>query len=155
MHTVNGLLYSNFRLPSVDYEDLLNLTATLTKDSREVDKMYRLAVFNVMAQNSDNHAKNFSFLMDETGNWKLSAAYDLTFSTGPGREQSTMVLGEGRKVGIKHLFKLESEAKLSKEFIENIIEQTSFALSKWLRLSEDFGVSTFNRELIGRLIKTF
>lgn len=71
MHTVNGLLHSNFRLPSLDYEDLLNLTATLTKDSREVDKMYRLAVFNVMAHNSDDYAKNFSFLMDETGNWKL------------------------------------------------------------------------------------
>ncbi|AZA56372.1 hypothetical protein EG350_03830 [Chryseobacterium shandongense] len=66
-----------------------------------------------------------------------------------------MVLGEGRKVDIKHLFKLGSAAKLSKEFIENIIEQTTFALSKLSRLSEHFGVSTFNRELIGRLIKTF
>jgi serine/threonine-protein kinase HipA len=61
MHTVSGLLHSNFRLPSLDYEDLLNLTATLTKDIREVEKMYRLAVFNVMAHNRDDHAKNFSF----------------------------------------------------------------------------------------------
>ncbi|WP_312769244.1 type II toxin-antitoxin system HipA family toxin [Epilithonimonas sp.] len=153
MHTVSGLLHSNFRLPSLDYEDLLNLTATLTKDIREVEKMYRLAVFNVMAHNRDDHAKNFSFLMDETGNWKLSPAYDLTFSTGPGGEQSTMVLGEGRNVSIKHLVKLGNEAKLSKEFIENVIEQTTSALSKWSRLSKDFGVSKSNRELIGRLIK--
>ncbi|MDG4655238.1 type II toxin-antitoxin system HipA family toxin [Chryseobacterium arthrosphaerae] len=155
MHTVSGLLHSNFRLPSLDYEDLLNLTATLTKDIREVEKMYRLAVFNVMAHNRDDHAKNFSFLMDENGNWKLSPAYDLTFSAGPGGEQSTLILGEGKNVTTKHLVKLGKEAKLSIEFIENVIEQTTSAISKWSRLSKDFGVNKSNRELIGRLIKTF
>jgi serine/threonine-protein kinase HipA len=155
MHTVSGLLHSNFRLPSLDYEDLLTLTATLTRDIREVEKMYRLAVFNVMAHNRDDHAKNFSFLMDETGNWKLSPAYDLTFSAGPGGEQSTMVLGEGRNVTTKHLVKLGNEAKLSIEFIEDVIEQTRSAISKWLRLSKDCGVNKSNRELIGRLIKSF
>ncbi|SHK66484.1 type II toxin-antitoxin system HipA family toxin [Epilithonimonas mollis] len=155
MHTVSGLLHSNFRLPSLDYEDLLNLTASLTKDIREVEKMYRLAVFNVMAHNRDDHTKNFSFLMDETGNWKLSPAYDLTFSSGPGGEQSTMVLGEGRNITTKHLVKLGNEAKLPKEFIEDVIEQTTSAISKWSRLSKDFGVNKSNRELIGRLIKKF
>jgi serine/threonine-protein kinase HipA len=51
----------------MDYEELLTLTAALTKDIREVEKMYRLAVFNVLAHNRDDHAKNFSFLMDEKG----------------------------------------------------------------------------------------
>jgi serine/threonine-protein kinase HipA len=61
MHTVSGLIHSNFRFPSLDYEDLLSLTSYLTKDIREVEKMFRLAVFNVMAHNQDDHAKNFSF----------------------------------------------------------------------------------------------
>jgi serine/threonine-protein kinase HipA len=155
MHTVSGLVHSNFRFPSLDYEDLLSLTGVLTKDIREVEKMFRLAVFNVMAHNRDDHAKNFSFLMNEFGEWKLSPAYDLNFSSGPGGEQSTMVMGEGRNIAIKHLTKLGREAKLSKQFIENVIEQTSSALSKWSGLSKDFGVSKSNRELIGRLIKTF
>lgn len=155
MHTVSGLVHSNFRFPSLDYEDLLSLTSVLTKDIREVEKMFRLAVFNIMAHNRDDHAKNFSFLMNEVGEWKLSPAYDLTFSSGPGGEQSTMVMGEGRNITVKHLTKLGSEAKLSKEFIENVIEQTSSALSKWSNLSKDFGVSKSNRELITKLIKTF
>lgn len=155
MHTVSGLVHSNFRFPSLDYEDLLSLTGVLTKDIREVEKMFRLAVFNVMAHNRDDHAKNFSFLMNEFGEWKLSPAYDLTFSSGPGGEQSTMVMGEGRIITVKHLTKLGKEAKLSKEFIENVIEQTSSALSKWSNLSKDFGVSKSNRELITKLIKTF
>lgn len=92
MHSACGLLHADFRLPSLDYEDLVSLTFMLTRDIREVEKMYRLAVFNVLAYNRDDHSKNFSFLMDETGQWKLSPAYDLTFSSGPGGEQSTMVI---------------------------------------------------------------
>jgi serine/threonine-protein kinase HipA len=155
MHTVSGLVDSNFRFPSLDYEDLLSLTGVLTKDIREVEKMFRLAVFNVMAHNRDDHAKNFSFLMNELGEWILSPAYDLTFSSGPGGEQSTMVMGEGRNITFKHLTKLGREAKLSQEFVENVIEQTRSSLSKWSNLSKDFGVSKSNRELINRLIKTF
>ncbi|MFC6267462.1 type II toxin-antitoxin system HipA family toxin [Frigoriflavimonas asaccharolytica] len=152
MHTVSGLIHSNFRLPSIDYEDLLSLTMSLTKDFREVEKMYRLAVFNVMAHNRDDHAKNFSFLMNEFGEWKLSPAYDLTFSNGPGGEQSTMVMGEGRNITVKHLVKLGLEAKISKELIEQIIEQTRISLSKWKYLAGEYGITKSNIELINNVI---
>ncbi len=152
MHTVSGLIHNNFRFPSFDYEDLLSLTSILTKDIREVEKMFRLAVFNVMAHNRDDHSKNFTFLMNEFGEWKLSPAYDLTFSSGPGGEQSTMVMGEGRNISSRHLTQLGIEAKLSKEFVENVIEQTRSALSKWMLLSKDFGISKSNRELIEKAI---
>ena len=155
MHTVSGLIHSNFRLPSLDYEDLLSLTSYLTKDIREVEKMFRLAVFNVMAHNQDDHAKNFTFLMNEFGEWKLSPAYDLTFSNGPGGEQSTMVMGEGRNITLKHLSKLGSEAQLSKEFIENVIEQTRSALNKWEILAKNYGVNDSNIQLINRKISNF
>lgn len=45
MHTAGLLLHSDFRTPSLDYEDLINLTGALTKVIREKEKMYRLAVF--------------------------------------------------------------------------------------------------------------
>src|SRR5690606_9623466 len=67
MHTACGLLHADFRTPALDYEDLLALTGFLTRDVREVEKMYRLAVFNVLAHNRDDHSKNFSFLMDASG----------------------------------------------------------------------------------------
>ena len=40
-------------------------------------------VFNVVASNRDDHTKNFSFLMDEKGQWSFSPAYDLTFPFDP------------------------------------------------------------------------
>lgn len=149
MHTACGLLHSDFRTPSLDYEDLMALTGMLTRDVREVEKMFRLAVFNVLAHNRDDHAKNFSFLMDETGEWKLAPGYDLTFSSGPRGEQSTMVMGEGKSPTVEHLIKLGNEAKIPKARITEIIEQTKAALARWESLAKEHGVSAANIKLIG------
>ena len=153
MHTACGLLHSDFRTPSLDYEDLIALTGMLTRDVREVEKMYQLAVFNVLAHNRDDHAKNFSFLMDEQGQWKLSPAYDLTFSSGPRGEQSTMVMGEGRAPKTEHLMKLGIDAKIDKDRIHEIIEQTQESLAKWPELAKHHGVSTANIKLIQKKLE--
>lgn len=147
-HSACGLLHSDFRTPSLDYEDLIALTMILTKDIREAEKMYRLAVFNVLAYNRDDHSKNFSFIMDEVGKWRLSPVYDLTFSSGPGGEQSTMVMGEGRNPQIEHLIKLGQEAKLPTSTIEDAIEKTQTALGAWTRLAEKHGVMRANIDLV-------
>ncbi|PJJ80424.1 type II toxin-antitoxin system HipA family toxin [Mucilaginibacter auburnensis] len=152
VHTASGLLHSDFRTPSLDYETLLTLTSVLTKDIREVEKMYRLAVFNVLSHNRDDHAKNFSFLMDERGQWHLSPAYDLTFSSGPGGEQSTMVMGEGRNPQTTHLVKLGQEVKLSKKLIDEIIEKTKNSLNKWPEIAVNHHVSRANIQLIAKKI---
>lgn len=153
VHTACGLLHSDFRMPSLDYEDLIALTSILTRDMREVEKMYRLAVFNVLAHNRDDHAKNFSFLMDEKGEWKLSPAYDLTFSSGPRGEQSTMVLGEGSHPSFAHLIQLGEEAKIPKNHVQEIIEQTGSALAQWPRLAKQHGVSSANIVLVEKRLK--
>lgn len=152
MHTACGLLHSDFRVPSLDYQDLIKATMILTRDIREAQKMYRLAVFNVLSHNRDDHAKNFSFLMDETGAWRMAPAYDLTFSSGPGGEQSTMVMGEGKNPGIEHLLKLAEVADLSKDEAQRIIDETVTALLQWKELAKSCGVSKANIKRIGDII---
>ncbi len=153
MHTVCGLLHSDFRTPSLDYEDLIALTGALTRDASAVAEMYRRAVFNVLAHNRDDHAKNFSFLMDAEGQWRLSPAYDLTFSSGPGGEQSTMVMGEGRHPGLEHLTRLGHEANLKPAAIATIIDQTKTALGSWKKLAREHGVRAATiDEIAGRIL---
>lgn len=149
VHTASGLLHADHRIPSLDYEDLIVLTMRLTRDIREAEKMFRLAVFNVLAHNRDDHAKNFTFLMDAVGNWRLSPAYDLTFSSGPGGEQTSMVKGEGKAPGAEHLRKLGADADLPKTRIEEIIAQTQDALSQWSALAKAYNVRAANIKLIG------
>lgn len=141
LHTAAGLLHSNFRQPALDYTDLIKLTLFMTRDMSEAEKMFRIAVFNVLSHNRDDHGKNFSFLMDEKGHWALSPAYDLIYSAGPGGEQSTMVAGEGRNPGQAHLLELAKTASLPVKKAKEIIDQCQTALSRWNTLAKAAGVS--------------
>jgi serine/threonine-protein kinase HipA len=131
MHTLSGLLHVDHRIPSLDYNTLMKATLWLTKDVRECEKQFRYAVFNVFSHNRDDHAKNFSFLMDEKGNWKVSPAYDLIFSTGPAGEHCTMIMGEGKNPGISHLLKLAEIASIDSKKALEIIDQVRGAVNQW------------------------
>lgn len=122
VHSLAGLVHTNFRIPTVDYDDILTLTFHLTKDINEVIKVYRLAVFNLVTHNRDDHAKNFSYLLDYNNNWKFAPAYDLTFSYGPGGEHSTIYLNEGKNPTREHLEKLgvKHNIKNYKKIIEEV-----------------------------------
>lgn len=154
IHSACGLLHSDFRVPSLDYEDLVALTMALTRDAREAEKMFRLAVFNVFAHNRDDHSKNFSFLMDAQGDWTLSPAYDLTCALGPGGEQSTLVMGEGRNPGTEHLIRLGLEANLPRSRIDDILEQVKSALSQWRKLAKEHGIAQSDIDWIAERMKS-
>lgn len=67
--------------PSADsYESFLYAVKALGLSYRDTLEAFRRMAFNVIACNVDDHAKNFSFLMDRKGHWTLAPAYDLTFS---------------------------------------------------------------------------
>lgn len=154
LHSACGLLHSDFRAPALDYRDLVALTMALTRDVREAEKVFRLAVFNVLAHNRDDHSKNFSFLMDEQGNWMLAPAYDLTFASGPGGEQSTSVMGEGKNPSIEHLVRLGAEAELSRPRIDSAIGQVKASLSQWRKLAKEHGVTRERTDLIGKKLES-
>ncbi|WP_416868214.1 MAG: HipA domain-containing protein [Imperialibacter sp.] len=101
-----------------------------------------------VTHNRDDHGKNFTFLMDQNGDWTLAPAYDLTFSSGPGGQQSTMVMGEGQAPAMAHLIQLGKRTHLSGTDITAIIDQTAEALSHWQELAETFDVRESNIELI-------
>ncbi|MBY0545558.1 MAG: type II toxin-antitoxin system HipA family toxin [Gammaproteobacteria bacterium] len=141
MHTASGLLQIDHRIPSMDYETLMKITISLTKSIHESEKQFRLAVFNVFAHNRDDHAKNFSFLMDSAGLWRVSPAYDLTFSSGPAGEHCSMVMGEGKHPCRTHLFKLAEFSSIQPEKAEQIIDEVSAAVSEWKRFADEAEVS--------------
>jgi len=148
MHTVSGLLHIDHRIPSFDYEALIKATMWLTKDLRECEKQFRNAVFNVLAHNRDDHAKNFSFLMNAQGNWHVSPAYDLTFSIGPAGEHSTTILGEGKYPSTSHLLKLAEASGIKNQHALAIIDQVSDVISKWNHFADSANVTQKSSALI-------
>lgn len=147
-HSASGLLYADFRLPSLDYSGLIALTRSVTRDRREVSAMFALATFNVLAHNRDDHARQFTFLMERDGVWRLAPAYDLTFSDGPGGEQSTSVLGQRRRISQNHLLELGKHADLNVSEAKRIVERVRSAVADWDRFARKWGVGVASRTRI-------
>lgn len=139
VHTAAGLLHASHRHPTLDYENLLRLTKALTRDVRDVEKMVRLMVFNVKSGNKDDHSKNFSFLLDAAGHWRLAPAYDLTPSAGFNGEQSAMVNGKGINITDADLIQAASVVDIPKSFVNAAIQKTEEALSHFEVLKAKHG----------------
>jgi len=150
MHSLSGLLHADHRVASLDYDAFLKATHVLTKDVAQLEKAFRIACFNILAHNRDDHAKNVSFLMDDAGRWLLAPAYDLTFSFGPGGEQTMTVMGEGKEPVVQHLRALGEKHALRNTGI--IIDQVQSAVSRWHIYAEESGVTAKSAKMIAARI---
>jgi serine/threonine-protein kinase HipA len=123
IHTISaaGLLHADYRIPSLDYETLLQASFILTKNMKEVEKLYRIMVFNVVIGNKDDHAKNFSFQYSQN-QWKLSPAYDLLPSEGFNGNHTTTINGKGNPTN-DDMLALAKKIGIKSKFAQNTIEQ--------------------------------
>ncbi len=152
MHSLSGLIHADHRHPSLDYDTILRVVLVLTKHIVEAEKAYALACFNVLEHNRDDHAKNFSFLLNAQNEWVFAPAYDLTFSYGPGGKQSTMVMGEGKKPGMDQLQKLGKKHGLKNA--PTILERAQQAVSRWRHHADKAGVTAKSTDEIADKIAT-
>ncbi|MCP4023878.1 MAG: type II toxin-antitoxin system HipA family toxin [Desulfobacteraceae bacterium] len=148
VHTLGGLIHSNFRIPECNYMTFLKVVLDLTKNRQDLSRGFKQMIFNVMANNRDDHVKNFAFMIDDQWNWSLTPAYDLTYSTGPGGEHSMDLLGEGRSPGRQQIFKLGEKIGLSKNEIKDSIDQVAAGVTKWSSYAESAGVSKETKSYI-------
>jgi serine/threonine-protein kinase HipA len=123
MHTAGNLIDANFREPALDYKGLCKVTSTLTRNHQDLLMMFRIMVFNVAIQNQDDHVKNFSFLMDDSGDWRLAPAYDLTQSILTHNQHSTSVMGKGNGITAGDMLELASETGIESSDAKAIIDQ--------------------------------
>lgn len=84
MQTLCGMAHYDFRLRrAYSYEQAFNVMRRLRLPYSQAEEMFLRMVFNVVIRNQDDHTKNISFLMDKTGKWTLSPAYDIGFAYNP------------------------------------------------------------------------
>jgi len=151
-HTLSGLLHADHRTPALDYTTILAATQRLTRDNKELLAMFRLMTFNVAAHNRDDHAKQFSFLMDRRGDWRAAPAYDLTYSEGVNGEHTTTLDGEGRAPGDADILRIASKAGIKKPAALEIIAAVRDAVGKWPTWADEAGVTRASAKEIGQAI---
>lgn len=148
MHSLAGLINADFRTPDFDYKNLIKLTSVLTKNHGDASRVYRQMIFNILSSNQDDHTKNFSFVMDGAGVWRLSPAYDITFSRCHGGEQTMSVDGFGRNIPQHVFYALGEMCGLGVDNINQIFSETFDALSQWGRIAADLHIDDAHRKEI-------
>lgn len=94
--------------------------------------------FNVLAHNRDDHVKNFAFIVDGNDGWKLSPAFDLTFSTGMGGEHTTSVSGQGHPA-LENLLKVGAKFHMANAV--QIVGEVRYAVAQWAALAKKWKVT--------------
>lgn len=139
LHSLAGLLHDDFRKSSLDYGHIIDAVVHLENNKNSMEKVMRLAIFNVLSYNQDDHSKNFSFLMDHAGNWEFSPAYDLTFSPHLYGFQNTSVASNHKKITLKDFEKLAQHFSFKGTL--NIWNQIKSVISEWEHYAKLTGVS--------------
>ncbi len=154
IHTFGNLIHSNFRIPGCDYDQLLNVTRILTRNQTDTEAALRLMAFNVLANNRDDHVKNFSFMLTDSEDWTLTPAYDLTFSPGPGGEHSMTLDGEGRNPGREHIIRLATRHGIQEKRALEIISEVAETVSQWPRFADEAELDGPIKNEIADILKT-
>lgn len=140
LHSFAGLLGLDFGETTHDYDQLLRVTRALTMNASQVDAQFVRMVFNLLASVRDDHAKNFSFLMDESGKWSVSPAYDLIYSDNELGGNWTLIGGERSQVTMNHLLELGETHSVSSARVHAIVQQVVEALKEWPRIALERGL---------------
>jgi len=138
--------------PEADsYEKLLAVCRKLHLPEVDCQEVFRRMVFNILANNTDDHHKNFTFIMNRQGLWRLSPAYDMTyiFDTGgylPNKEHCLMIGGKLQDITHEDIIAFAGDAGIRAP--ESIIRKVAAAVASFRQLAEKNGV---RNEWIGRI----
>lgn len=84
MQSLCALAHYDFQQAGAySYEQAVLAIRRLKLPMAAVEEQFRRMVFNIVARNQDDHVKNIAFLMNQSGEWSLAPAFDVTYSYNP------------------------------------------------------------------------
>ena len=153
VQTFCAMMHYDFNdIYSYSYEQLFQTMRMLRLTYPEAEQMYRRMVFNVMAQNCDDHTKNFAFTMNQSVEWKLAPAYDMCHAYRPGSawvSQHALSIN-GKRQGITRDDLLEVGRQMNVKKAPAIIRQVSEVVGNWNEFAGHTEVDSQLRDAIGK-----
>ncbi len=157
VQSLGAMQHFDFNDPSAySYEQAIMTIRELGLGMPAVEEQVRRALFNVMARNQDDHVKNISFLMDRSGTWALSPAYDLTHAWNPGgpwtRDHQMSLAGRRTDFDREDLLQFSVSAGLKRSKALRVLEEVGASVRDWTRHAEAAEVAPHDA---GRIAKAF
>ena len=136
MQSLGAMQHFDFNDPaSYSYEQAILTIGDLGLGMDVVEQQYKRAVFNVVTRNQDDHVKNISFLMDRSGSWRLSPAYDVAYSYNPSgswtRDHQMSLAGKRNDFSRDDLMVFASNAGLKPTRARQAIEDVVTSVENW------------------------
>ena len=103
----------------------------------EMEKFYRLVIFNYLFSNGDAHLKNFSVLQTENGDYILSPAYDL-INTSLHVNDSDFALKEGLFKGYFFSDEMEKNGRVGLEDFQEFAKRLNISENRRAKLLAPF-----------------
>lgn len=153
MHSLCGMTHTDFNIPKMfSYENYLRTVLQVTKNQDNLLSAFSHMIFNVITRNQDDHTKNFSFLMSESGEWMIAPIYDLTYSNGAGytSEHQMTINGKTDSFTIDDFYSFSEVFGISKSDIKDIVEYIQDTFIK--RLSELGNELKVSQDRINRIL---
>ena len=139
---------------SYSYEQLFETMRMLGLPYPQAEQAFRRMVFNVISRNCDDHTRNFAFLMDQTGVWKLSPAFDVCHAYRPGspwvNRQSLSVNGKRQHITRDDLLSVARHMNIKKA--ASIVAHVNDTVSNWPAYAEETSVNPELRDAIGKTL---
>jgi len=153
MQSLCALAHYDFNMAGAySYEQALLVMRQLGLPMQAIEQQYRRMVFNIIARNQDDHVKNIAFLMDKTGNWSLSPAFDVTYSFNPtgawtASHQMTMN-GKRDNFSLEDFKACAKAASMKRGRAASIIAEVQDTVANWREFAETAGVPEADAEHI-------
>jgi serine/threonine-protein kinase HipA len=136
------------------YEQLFETMRILGLPYPQAEQLFRRMVFNVIARNCDDHTKNFAFMMDTNGVWKLSPAFDVCHSYRPGStwvsQQSLSVNGKRKDIGRDDLLAVAKQMNIKKA--PHLITELTEIINNWNEYADEAKVNVVLRDAIDKTL---
>lgn len=157
MQTLCGIAHYDYKmLRAYSYEQVFQVMRQLRLPYIQAEEMFRRMVFNVVARNQDDHTKNVSFLMDKTGKWRLSPAYDISWSYNPeGRwtsQHQMSINNKWKDITLDDLLTVASSMRIKAP--REIIEKTIDVVAHWSDYATPLGIPKDTIEVINSTLIT-
>jgi len=158
MQSLCALAHYDFNLAGAySYEQALQLIRRLGLPMASVEQQFRRMVFNLVVRNQDDHVKNIAFLMDRSGNWKLSPAFDVVYSYNPdGVWTATHQMSvNGKRDGftMDDLEACARAASMKRGRAATILAEVIEGVSQWPGYADKAGVPEAVQEKIRRAFR--
>ncbi len=158
MQSLCALAHYDFNMAGAySYEQAVQVMRQLELPMQAIEQLFRRMAFNIVARNQDDHVKNIAFLMNKSGEWSLSPAFDMTYSFNPSgawtASHQMTINGKRDHFTLEDFNACAKTASMKRGRAAKIVAEVQATVSNWKSFAKGAGVPEVVREKIQRTLK--